>query len=468
MKKILAFFCALLLVFCILTVVPAFSADTDFVVEDGVLVSYVGSDTSVTIPSSVNTIADSAFLNNTTIKSINLNDKVYSIGNKAFYGCTALTSLIGDSAVVYVGALAFVDTPFLENSTKEFVSVGSALICYNGTDTAVTLPSSICSVSPYAFLRNCAITSFKAADNLTSIGEGAFYQCSNLKEVDVTKAVSFIGADAFNGTKWLDSQTDFVTLGDGILISYKGSQKSVTVPSTVLQIGANAFYADRNITSVTIPQSVFSIGARAFMSCSNLADVSLSSGLVMIDEEAFADCTKLVTIKTPRTLSKIGKGAFVNCNKLSTAFIAGNNLAIDYGAFAFCTSLETVLLSEEVGVVGQDVFNNCVKLSSISIPPQVTVINPGSFSGCRELTFVTDKDSFADTALSGAFTASYNRGDSQVNGLVDVLDATAIQMHIAGLYSLPLHNLAFADADFDANVSVLDATYIQLFIAKLL
>lgn len=467
MKKLIAVFCIILVV-CTLSAIPVFSADTDFVVEDGVLVSYTGNDTSVTVPSSVTVIASNAFANNTTIESIKLHDKVYSIGDKSFYGCTSLKTVSGGTGIKYVGALCFVDTKFLTQSTVEYLTLGTVLLCYNGTSASVTLPDSITSIAPYAFLRNTNITTFKAGSSLRSIGEGAFYECTKLNTVSVGTSVSFIDADAFKGTKWLDNKSGFVTLGDGILVAYKGSDTDVKIPTTVRQIAPNAFYSNTAIASVDIPSSVFAVGTRAFMSCSNLAGVKLSNGLVMIDDEAFANCAKLSTITTPMTLSKIGKGAFINCTKLTQANVQGNSLSIDYGAFAYCSNLELAFLSSDVVAVGNDVFANATKLKYVTAPSQILVISPDTFSNVSSLTVVCDDGSFAYSALSASFATSFNRGDVGLNGEIDIMDATIVQRYIASIQKLDTDALALADADFDAVVSVLDATYIQRYIAKLL
>ena len=468
MKKLTVVFCVIMILACAFSAVPAFSADTDFVVSDSVLLSYTGNSESVTVPSSVTAIASNAFLNNTTIKSIKLHDKVYTIGDKAFYGCTSLSVVSGGKGVKYVGALSFVDTEFLRASTDEYVTLGSVLLCYNGTSSSVTLPDSVTCVAPYAFLRNTKLATFKAGSNLRTIGEGAFYECSALSTVSIKNSVSFIGADAFKGTKWLASKTGFVTIGDGILLAYNGNSTSVKIPSTVKQIAPNAFYSNTSVTSVDVPSSVFAIGARAFMSCSNLTDVSLSYGLVMIDDEAFANCSKLKSIATPMTLSKIGKGAFINCTKLTQAELQGSSLSIDYGAFAYCSNLELAFISNSAVAVGDDVFCNDIKLSFVTAPSDLLVISPDTFSGVETLTVLCDKDSFAHSALKGAFDISFSRGDVGLDGELDILDATVIQRHIACIETLPVEKLAFADADFDATVSVFDATYIQRYIAKLL
>ncbi len=466
MKKFIIILSAILIVF--IAILPVLSAESDFVVEDGVLLEYVGNSKSITIPSSVSVISDEVFINNTSLESVTIPDSVLSIGDKAFYGCTSLGTISGGDNVKYVGALAFVDTAFLLNSDVEFLTLGAALISYNGTQTEVSLPDDIKSISPYAFLQNDKITSFCATDFLTHISEGAFYDCKNLSEVNITTSVSFIGPDAFYNTQFIKTQSDFVVLGDSILVAYNGSESNIVIPDTVKQIAPNAFYENKDITSVKIPNSVFVVCERAFMGCSSLSSVELSNGLMMIDNEAFALCSKLETLTTPATLSVIGKGAFIECDGLKAVFMDGNNLFVDYGAFAHCDSLETALLSNDVSSLMDKSFSDNKNLKSVTLPSGVVFVTSSAFDNCSALTAICDKESFADDSLSGSVNVDYNRGDANIDHSVDIMDATCIQLYIAGITEPPYQNFAYMDADFDAGISILDATYVQLYIAKLL
>lgn len=59
-------------------------------------------------------------------------------------------------------------------------------------------------------------------------------------------------------------------------------------------------------------------------------------------------------------------------------------------------------------------------------------------------------------------------GDTDSDGEVSIMDATAIQLHIAKISSLSTHQINNADTDGDGEVSIMDATEIQLFVAKLI
>ena len=59
-------------------------------------------------------------------------------------------------------------------------------------------------------------------------------------------------------------------------------------------------------------------------------------------------------------------------------------------------------------------------------------------------------------------------GDVDGNGDITIMDATAIQLHIASISILTPDELSRADTDRNGNITIMDATLIQLFIAQLI
>ena len=75
--------------------------------------------------------------------------------------------------------------------------------------------------------------------SVTSIGDYAFWDCSDLTSVTIPNSVTSIGNWAF---------------------SYCSGLTSVTIPNSVTSIGRGAFLLCSGLTSVTLPNSVTSIG----------------------------------------------------------------------------------------------------------------------------------------------------------------------------------------------------------------
>lgn len=127
----------------------------------------------------------------------------------------------------------------------------------------------------------------------------------------------------------------------GVITEYKGSDSSVSIPSSVgstpvTAIGSGAFSGNTSIKSVTIPSSVTQIG-----------------------QEAFADCTSLSSVSLPSSLEAIGIGAFYGCSSLTSVTIPDGTKSIGDEAFAQCTSLQTVTIPESVTSIAADAFDGC-------------------------------------------------------------------------------------------------------------
>ena len=466
MKKLIAVMIIGLILLSSLFSATAFAASADFEIEDGVLLRYSGRDTDVVVPDGVTVIGASAFEGNTTVKSVTLPASVYSVSDRAFYGCSALGRVNGGTSVSGVGVFAFRGTPYFDNAADAYFILGHTLLWYNGPSTNATLPSGCVSIAPYAFANFTNLRYFRADDGLVSIGAGAFYNCSQLSVVVLPSTLSDVGAYAFDGTPYLGSLGDFATVGDGVLIKYSGAESSVVIPDRVRRIAANAFGTLSKLRSVTVPSSVYSIDAYAFADCVNLTTLSLSDGLVNIGDGAFRGCKSLTRIETPSTLSYIGQYAFRGDAALSFASILGDQLTISYHAFKDCTGLRCVLLSDGVKALYDDAFNGCTALEGISIPPEALTVSASALSGCDRAVVSCEASSNAYAALAGG-TVNTIRGDVDGDDDLNIIDATIIQGYLAHLVSFNGAQIAAADLDFDGEINIIDATEVQLRIAYL-
>lgn len=467
MKKILSFLIAFIITVTMVPVVAS-AATADFTVDDGVLVSYSGDASEITIPSGVYKIASGVFENNTAIKSVTLPSSVTDIEYKAFHNCTSLSKVQGGENVYSVGSMCFEGTPYLADSSEEFFTLGKTLLWYNGDQAELTLPEGICSIAPYAFLRCQTLRSFSASDDLSMIGEGAFFECTHLSLLDISKSVKFIDAYAFAGTPYQAQAGEFVILGDGILTAYNGSSSEIVIPNSVRLIAPLTFREHTALTKVKIPSSVYAIGRQAFYQCTSLAEVSMASGLVHIGEEAFLNCKKLVSISLPPTLSLVDKGAFFNCTGLRELSLCGSSLSVSYGAFAYCSSLKLVLMSTGVASLYEKAFYGCNSLTAVSVSGETVRFSATTFDECPTFMLSTPQNSFAASFLYRSSTPDYLKGDSDRDHVLSILDATSIQRYMASLTELSYEGMGAADIDYDGHVTVLDATRVQKVLAHIL
>lgn len=187
---------------------------------------------------------------NTSI-SVTVNKEQKTIEQRAYYKQKDLTEFVIDKDITSIGRLAF-----SESGIKEII-----------------IPESV-----------------------EAIEYGAFLSCTSLEKVTISDKVSDIGTKAFTGTPWINNwlkkaddsgDSDFLIVGDGILLAYRGTAADVVIPDEVKQIGAEVFKEHTEIVSVQIPESVTKICAEAFRDCSSLKKISGGDNLEIIIRGAF-------------------------------------------------------------------------------------------------------------------------------------------------------------------------------------
>jgi hypothetical protein len=202
--------------------------------------------------------------------------------------------------------------------------------CYTGAGGAVAIPSTIndlpvTSIGDRAFQDCTNLTSVTIPNSVTSIGQDAFYGCTSLTSVSIGNSVSSIGQDAFGGCCSLTNVTipDSVTSIGQDAFNGCTSLTSVSIGNSVTSIGDGAFEGT-SLTNITIPDSVTNIGDYAFYYCSNLTSVTIGSGVTRIGREAFWRCTSLTDITIPNSVTSIGQDTFGGCVKLARVYFKGN------------------------------------------------------------------------------------------------------------------------------------------------
>jgi len=185
------------------------------------------------------------------LTSVTIPDSVTSIGNSAFVGCSSLTSINIPYSVSYIGGSVFSGC---------------------GSLTSVIIPDGVTSIGDYAF-RDCSnLISIVIPDGVTSIGEGAFSNCSSLKSINVPDSVTSIGEEAFSGCSSLTSiniPDRVISIGSEAFMNCR-SLTSITIPDSVRSIGYSAFHWCNGLKTVTIADSVTDIDHDAFAVCKEL------------------------------------------------------------------------------------------------------------------------------------------------------------------------------------------------------
>lgn len=141
-----------------------------------------------------------------------------------------------------------------------------------------------------------------------------------------------------------DNGTTYPVTGIGFYAFAGSDLSSVTIPSTVTEIGYGSFSGCAKLTGVDIPNTVTTLGGNAFSNCSLLESVAIGSSVTTISQYAFAHCPKLKEITIPNTVTTIEEDAFYQCTGLVSVVIGSGVTTIGIGAFNVCRNLTSVTI----------------------------------------------------------------------------------------------------------------------------
>ena len=361
--------------------------------------------TGVTIPNSVTSIGDEAFSNCESLTGVTIPDSVTSIGYYAFYDCYALQNLTIGSGVTRIQGQAFMYCISLTSVTipDSVTSIGAEAFEKCISLTSVTIPDSVMSIEEGAFDGCNSLTSVTIGKGLTIIEIFAFNNCSSLKTFTVASgngAFSSKSGVLFNKDKteiilFPGGKSGAYTIPDSVTSIGNGafcecsSLTSIIIPDSVTSIGYDAFCECSSLTSIIIPDSVTSIGDSAFSGCSSLTSIIIPDSVTSIGDYAFYDCSSLTSVTIGKGVTSIGWSAFKDCSRLTSVTIPDSVTSIGDDAFFGCSSLTSIIIPDSVTSIGDYAFRDCSGLTSVTIPDSVTSIGGGAFWGCSSLTSIT-------------------------------------------------------------------------------
>lgn len=234
--------------------------------------------TSISIPSTINSLGESCFSGCSSLTKIELPASVTNIERYCFSGCRSLTSITIPSSVTSLGES-----------------------CFSGCNslTSITIPSSVTSLGESCFLGCSSLTSIVIPSSVKTLGDKCFSDCSSLASITIPLSVSSLGSNCF---------------------SHCSSLASITIPSSVTWLGEDCFYDCKSLTSMIIPSSVTMIGGGCFSNCTSLASITIPSSVSFLGGGCFWGCSSLESITIPSSVLRVGTFCFDNCEKLSAVY----------------------------------------------------------------------------------------------------------------------------------------------------
>ncbi|MBR3987760.1 MAG: leucine-rich repeat protein [Clostridia bacterium] len=438
--------------------------------------------TKVNIPKNVQVLHEGVFEKCDSLRNIKFSNNLKEIGFYAFSGCNSITKVeipegtesllehafgdcrnlreikIPDTLKVFSGT-AFYNTAFY-NDESNWVNgalyIGNYFCRVNENAKGKIVVKDGTQIIPaQAFEGNLGITEIVLPDSVTTIRESAFSGCENLKSVNLPEGITEIYQSTFSGCSSLEQ---------------------IELPSGLKKIGESAFNGCKSLGKIDIPEGVTEIAEGAFALC-GIESITLPEGVTRIEHNTFRYCKKLSEVNLGPNVKYISSLAFTDTEMYPEYDWDREYFYIDYCLLSYENILaKEYTVNDGTRVIGYDAFRNAYNLEVLNIPESVESICDSAFSGPTDLKTINFGGSElqfnsmiqgADTKLSKntvvnfAKESEYIVGDANLDGKVNIRDATAIQKHTAKIDILEGKALELADFNLDNNVNIKDATAVQ-------
>lgn len=307
-------------------------------------------------------VASNAFMNNTTIQTVNL-PYATSVGNNAFEGCSSLSQIsLPVCGVINFGAFRYCSL-LSQASLPMCRYIGNSVFEGCSSLTQVSLP--MCSYIGYYVFYGCSSLTQVSLPVCSVIDFGAFQHCSSLSIITIgySSVCSLHSSNDFSNTQ-ITSSTGSIYVPASLVDAYKSATNWSYFSTQIFSIPKDlefrnglvygwASYLDSgylNELGITAP---------------DVTSVSMSL-LTSISSSTFMNHYNMVSYDIPN-LIEYPDDAFNGCSSLSELYIS---IPVGNRAFANCTGLTVVNIEGTNGIIpaGSDIFSNCNNLSSIYVP----------------------------------------------------------------------------------------------------
>lgn len=265
-----------------------------------------------------------------SVTDIGIPDSVTTIGDKAFYNCESLQSVVLPESVTTIGYQAFAGCISLHT---------------------IDIPDSVNRILEEAFLRCESLTEVRLPYNLKTIERSVFEKCTSLKNIIIPSSLTHIEGWAFYKCKSLER---------------------IVLPNSMVKIAGYAFSHCSSLSDINIPQNLNRIGNWSFERCA-LRSANITIAGKVIGEGAFAGCKFLENVKISYGITKIREGAFYGCTSLKTVQLPDSIKTVERGAFSGCTLLTEITLENKEDASESD--KNISKMICNSLNKKLTNLN---------------------------------------------------------------------------------------------
>ena len=351
----------------------------------------------------------SAFYSQQELKSVKIGNTVSNLPEYLFYKCGNLQSVQIGNRIVDIPKACFAECGItMIEIPKSIKIIGENAFAGNKNMTTVNLPTSLRTISNYAFNDCVSLKYIEFHEGLENIGASSFYQTA-IPVIKIPSTVTSIGEKAFQGC----------------------AATQVIIGSGVIEVGTYAFQDAISLEECIIGDKVNAIKSGTFSGCTRLKKLKIGSSVKTIADAAFANCRLLESITIPASVTKIGTDVTQNTNRVfygctslkNVIFEDGiSELSLGYyesspgkGLFFDCP-LQEVYLGRNItypyasypSYRGYSAFYNQQNLTQATIGEQVTSLPDYLFYGCKNLDRIISMASSVPTVGTSTFIGSTN------------------------------------------------------------
>ncbi len=392
--------------------------------ETAILLGYKGSRKILSLPATldgykVTSIAERAFINQPTLKSVIIPPGITNIGNAAFAACANLNSIEVDpenpSYTSVDGVLFSKDLKTLIQcpaskkgvynipSGTEILDANSFLFCQKLQ--LISIPEGVTYIGNNAF-ESTLIPYIEFPESLNALGHNIFLSCDNLKIICAPKNckavvnAKVIGeGEKVNISLWEYDENDSLIALEGYTANDAFEIKDenlILKDAELLSDQQGIIYSVKNGKEVSIVGYMYKYPSGRGKKMKNSRVRHVSKGLVIptilegypvtkIEEHAFFCADKLEGIAIPSTVTSIENSAFMYCSSITNIVIPQSVTNIGYGAFRHCNNMTNIILGENILNLGDYAFDGCSNLISVDVPNSILSIKEGVFKNCANL-----------------------------------------------------------------------------------
>lgn len=330
-------------------------------------------------------IDDFSFYNCISLNQIILPEKLEHIGYKAFFNCKSLQSLkipdsvknMDSSIISSCSSLVNIEIPFVGKNI--LATANEAVLGYLfGEDVYEGGYQIEQRYSPTGWNSTCIPESLKKINVTlsTKLSYGTFYNCKNLKEINLPLTLEKIESSAFNGCESLNN---------------------INIPDNVQFISSFSFARCKGLESISLPFIGTSKASKGIDSMFGIIFGSkLEEGFDQLNQRNSGEnhtygttIPKLLKNITITNSTTIPAGAFSECKNIEYINFTKQLTNIEQYSFYNCHSLKHCLIASTQNTINAYTYYNCKNISAIDIPNEISVISEGAFMGCEKVYKIT-------------------------------------------------------------------------------